>query len=144
MSTTRRIAAAAMFAGLAIGLAAPATATSQLSGHYIKTETATGGTPLTSDWYFTNCGDGCASVASRAGGGAWGQARLVNGRWALDSDGDSMDCSDGTNVPNSLSAHYNWDANTLAGTVQLTTKMPACGEPTGHQWTNDIQLRQAS
>jgi hypothetical protein len=151
MIITRAI-AAAMFAGLAIGAASPAWAdpqdphdrkNNQMSGHYIRTETASTGQPVTADWYATPCGDGCASIAlNTPNTQPFGQARLVNGQWAIDDTSDAV-CPDGTVVPSASSTHYAWDANTLAGTAQLTLKVPACGNPAGYQQTNKLQLRQA-
>jgi hypothetical protein len=144
MSVTRGLAAAAVLAGLAVGTASAAWAAPTMSGHYIETWTAANGQSGTNDWYFTPCGDGCASAA--VGGpshGPLGQARLVNGQWTLDSAGDWA-CPDGSHdVPDALSLHFTWDPNTLAGTVQSTIKVPACGHSPGQQWTNNIQLRQA-
>lgn len=142
MTIARVFAASAMFAGLALGLAAPATAVNQLSGHYIETEGQEDGQQHTYDWYFTPCGDGCASITG-ARGGQIGQAQLVNGQWILDITGITDDCSDGTQVPNSISYHYNWDPNTLAGTLLITNTLPACGIPTGNQSTANMQLKQA-
>jgi hypothetical protein len=65
MTVTRAIAATAMFAGLAIGTASPAWADQTMSGHNIETVTdPSSGQSITNDWYFTPCGDGCASVVS--------------------------------------------------------------------------------
>jgi hypothetical protein len=140
MTVTRRIAAAAMLAGLAVGTASTASADTTMSGHYIETRTAENAQPITSDWYVTPCGDGCASVVSN--GVALGQAQLVNGQWTMDAT-ISASCADGTQVPSALSAHYTWDPNTLAGTTQYTSKVPVCGWSAGYQYTNNIQLRQA-
>ena len=99
-----------------------------MSGHYIRIETdPQTGQSETDDWYATPCGDGCASLASTPGGPAISQARLVNGQWTLDSAIHTLNCPDGTVVPNAVSAHYTWDPNTLAGTVQLASNGSACG-----------------
>jgi hypothetical protein len=145
MAIAPGFAATAIFAGLAVVQLAPAWAdTPTMSGHYIRTETnPQTGKSVTDDWYATPCGDGCASMASKPGGPAQSQARLVNGQWTLDSPGGTGNCSDGTVVPNAVSAHYTWDPNTLAGTIQLTYQVPACGHPAGDQITNNVQLRQA-
>src|ERR1700758_3615118 len=113
MAIARGFAASAMFAGLAVGFAAPASAAPVMSGHYIITYTSPNGQVTTADWYVTPCGDGCASVVY--GGKTLGQARLVNGQWTLDSPGDAV-CSDGSQVPRALATHDTWDPNTLAGT----------------------------
>ncbi len=151
MTITRGFAATAMLAGLALGLAGPATAQYQMNGHYVETQSdpssgqpinLPNGQPLTLDWYFTPCGDGCASVSWTQGGQSAGQAQLANGQWALDTV-DNVNCEDGTSVANALGAHRVWDPNTLAGTVQLTYKLPACGNQAGGGWNNNIQLKQA-
>jgi len=142
MTITRGLAAAAILAGLAVATAGPAGADpqNQMSGHYIETTTTPStGQSSTNDWRFTPCGDGCASGAS---GAVTGQARLVNGRWTMDLTEDWV-CPDGSRGLGALSTHYTWDPNTLAGTVQNTTKVPACGYSAGQQWTNNIQFRQA-
>ena len=145
MTITRGIAAAAMFAGLAVGTASTAWADTTMSGHYIRTETnPQTGHSQTDDWYIAPCGDGCASVATRPDATAPSQARLVNGQWTLDSAVHTLICPDGTVAPNAVSAHYTWDPNTLAGTVQLTAQGPACGIPAGYQNTNTVQLTQAA
>jgi hypothetical protein len=148
MTITRRLAAAAILAGVAVGTASTALADQPtMSGHYIKTSSAVsapGTPPTTSDWYATPCGDGCASMASKPGGPAQSQARLVNGQWTLDSAVHTLICPDGTVAPNAVSAHYTWDPNTLAGTVELIAQGPACGIPAGYQSTNNVQLRQAA
>jgi TIR domain len=122
---------------------ASASAVPAMSGHYTVTETLAGSPPVTENWYFTACGDGCVSVATAPGGAPLGQARLVNGRWAMDVSG-SATCQDGSWAPDdTTSVHNEWDANTLAGTTQVTNKVPACGNPVGAQWTSALQLRQA-
>jgi hypothetical protein len=144
MTLTRAIAAAAMLAALAVGTANAARAQTTLSGHYIRTETdPQTGQSVIDHWYATPCGDGCATLASTPGGPAVSQARLVDGQWTLDSAVHQLICPDGTLVPNAVSAHYTLDPNTLAGTVQLTYQVAACGVPAGYQVTNNVQLSQA-
>ena len=146
MAITRGFATTVIFAGLAVGAASAAWAdTPTMNGHYIRTETNPNtGNSQTDDWYVTPCGDGCASVAVRPDATAPSQARLVNGQWTLDSAVHAAICPDGTVVPNAVSAHYVWDPNTLAGTVQVTYNEPACGNPAGHTQTNTVQLKQAA
>jgi hypothetical protein len=146
MTITRRFVAAAMLAGLGVGLASTAWAEADttMSGHYLRTETdPQTGQSETDDWYATPCGDGCASLTDTPGGPALSQARLVNGQWTLDSAIHTLSCPDGTVVPNAVSARYTWDPNTLAGTVQVTNNVPACGNPAGYLTTNFVQIRQA-
>jgi hypothetical protein len=142
MTITRAIAAAAMLVGLAVGAASTAWADPPtMNGHYIKTSTGPDAPTTTDDWYATPCGNGCASISNLWGD--LGQAHLVNGQWTLDATRQAL-CSDGSQVPSALSAHYTWDPNTLAGTAQITNKVPACGNPAGSQRTNNIQLTQAT
>jgi hypothetical protein len=142
MTITRGIAAAAMLAGLAIGTASTAWADTTMSGHYVVTETASGNAPVTNDWYFTPCGGGCASVANKSG--PIGQAHLVNGQWTMDGIQTGETCLDGSFTgPGTTSTHYTWDPKTLTGTIQMTDKVPNCGNPAGTQTTINLQLKQA-
>jgi hypothetical protein len=144
MTITRGIAATAMVAGLAVGTASAAWAETTMSGHYLRTETnPQTGQLETDDWYATPCGDGCVSLASTPDGPVISQARLVNGQWTLASAVHTLECPDGTDVPNAASAHYMWDPNTLLGEVQVTYNVPACGNPAGYQTTNIVQIMQA-
>ncbi|MBV8965071.1 MAG: hypothetical protein JO191_02730 [Mycobacteriaceae bacterium] len=142
MAIAQGLSAAAICAGLAIGLAAPASAAPTMNGHYIATATNSAGQSGTDDWYFTPCGDGCASAANSPGGQPFGQARLVNGQWAIDFVSGAL-CADRSIVPNAQSNHYTWDPNTLAGTQEFTYNVPACGSATGYKQTNSVQFRQA-
>ena len=144
MTVTRSFAVAAAFVAVAVGAAAPASGAPQMSsGHYIETETAATDRTMTDDWYISPCGDGCAAVAHK-GAKAFGQAHFVGGQWVLDVTGETAVCPDSTKVPDALSAHYTWDPNTLAGTVQTTADAPECGDMPGYQVTDKIQLKQAS
>lgn len=145
MSATRAIAITIICAGLVVDPASTAWADTTMDGHYIETEPKA---DLSNDWYFTPCGDGCASVASSPVGSGQpplnsGQARLVDGQWTLDQPVASILCSGGRVIPNAASAHYTWDANTLAGTVQKTLEVQGCSNPAGYQYSANIQLRQA-
>jgi hypothetical protein len=141
MAIARGLAATVVFGGLALGLAATASAASQMSGHYIETLTnPVNGLSATHDWYFTPCGDGCAN-ASGSSPIPGGQARLVNGQWTIDGP-IVIRCPDGTSVPGVETAHYTWDPNTLVGTLQATQTKEACGYETG-SLTMNVQLRQA-
>ena len=144
MNVTRSFAVAATLAAVAVGTASTAWPDQNMSGHYIRTETdLQTGQSVIDDWYATPCGDGCVSIASTPGGPALSQARLVNGQWTLASAVHTLGCPDSTVVPNAVSAHYTWDPNTLAGTVQTTYNVAACGNPAGYTQTNDVQLQQA-
>jgi hypothetical protein len=138
-----RAVAAVMFAGLAVGTASTAWAAPTMSGHYIETESGPNARTVTSDWYATPCGDGCAAIAVKDPAARGWQAQLVNGQWTMDSTSDGA-CTDGTTVPLAMTAHYTWDPNTLAGTVQNTVNVAACGQPAGFNFTNNVQLRQVA
>jgi hypothetical protein len=161
MAIARCITASAFLAGLALGLAAPAGAWGpavpapfpadfQTNAHYIETQInpqtnqpfMIKGHPVTNDWFFTPCGDGCATAARTAGGKSLGQANLVNGQWTLDTT-DGADCPDGTSVPDVVSAHRSWDPNTLAGTISTDGRKAACGFPAGDPEQANIQLQLA-
>jgi hypothetical protein len=142
MTVTRGIAAAATLAGIAAGTASTAWAAPTMSGHYIATVTTPDGKTHNHDWYFTPCGNGCASLALTPGGQSWGQAHLANGQWTMEGLADTT-CPDGTTVPMSVTAHTAWDANTLAGSRQATNKLAACGQPAGFTYTDTLQLRKA-
>jgi hypothetical protein len=145
MSVIRGIAVAALFGGLAIGTAASAWADPVMSGHYIRTDTEPqSGRSTTADWYFTPCGDGCASVADSPSGKPWGQAHLVNGQWAVVNPSVETKCPDGTNVPNANTSHYTRDPSTLAGKVQVTERIATCGATAPESWTNNLQLTKAA
>src|SRR4029077_9226835 len=154
MVVARCITATAFVGGLALGLAAPAGAAPapfpadfQTDGHYIGTQLdPKTGQPLTIEghkvsnhWYFSPCGDGCASAAHTPDGPPVGQAHLVNGQWVLDTT-DAAECPDGTEVPNAIAGHRTWDPNTLAETIQTTGIEPACGSPPGLTQTVNGQL----
>jgi hypothetical protein len=142
MIATRGIANAATLAGLAVGT--PGTGWADpptMNGHYIQTATTQAGFTSTYDWNATPCGDGCASIVEN--GNPLGQARLGNGQWTLDVPNDTATCSNGEVHPGAISTHYQWDANTLTGTVQETVKVATCGRPAGDQETTNLQLRQA-
>jgi hypothetical protein len=143
MTVAREIVTAAILGGLAIGAASTAWARPLMNGHYTETSSGPNVPTTNMDWYFTPCGDGCASVATASGGQPIGQARLANGQWTLDGGISDTACPDGVRVPNAESTYYAWDQDTLAGTVQNTLKAPACGNPVGFKWTNTLQLKQA-
>lgn len=145
MAIARGYAAAAMFAGSALALPTPASAVppdlaNEMSGHYILTMTNSTGQSTTSDWYFSSCGDGCASVVLTPGGSAGAEARLVNGQWTMDKDGQAT-CSDGAQVP--TSQHWTWDPNALTGTVDSTYKAAGCGLPKGYRTVFNVTFRKA-
>lgn len=142
MTITRGIVVAAMLAGLAVGTASTAWSDTTMSGHYTWTSTNRNGQSTSGDYYFTPCGDGCASVSSTSGGPAVGQARLVDGQWTLDGTW-AVSCPDGTSAGEPVAYHDTWDPNTLAGTDTLTSSASGCGNRAGGQQINTLQLSQA-
>lgn len=67
---------------------------------------------------------------------------MVNGQWTLDTTSNAG-CSDGTTAYQVLNSHYTWDPDSLAGTVQVTFRTPACGNPAGTTSTDSIPFRHA-
>jgi hypothetical protein len=135
MAIARGLAAmVTILGGSALVLATPATAAPVMSGHYVVTvnNTITGQTTR-EDWYFTPCGDGCASVQP------WGHARFADGQWSLDTTSNAL-CRNDITVFQAEDAHYVWDPGTLAGTVHLTGRNTACGRPLGYTFVNSVQF----
>jgi hypothetical protein len=143
MNVLRGIATTAMLTGVAVGAAGTASGAPTMSGHYIMAATSQSGETTTSDWYFTSCGDGCASVASTSGGQAFGQAQLRDGWWTLVWHSDAF-CLSGSSVPGGLSSYDTWDANTLAGTDESgPASTSVCGFGARPRVTQNLQLTQA-
>ncbi len=127
MTGPRGIFAIAVLAGwLAVGSAGTACAAPTMSGHYISAVTSESGEITTSDWYFTPCGEGCASVATTPGGPAFGEARMFNGQWTLVWHSDAF-CPGGSRVPGAYASYDTWDPNTLAGKDESVILGPICG-----------------
>ena len=150
MSTTRGIAAAAMFAGLAVGLAAPASAgptiPDTLSGHFNVTETVSSGQSKTEKWDVTSCGVGCANITvsqSSLTPGTFGpfSAQLINGQWVWDEPNGFIVCDDGSQVPDATDNHYAIDANTLRGVNTVAYHKSPCGfDNAGKTFTHTVNL----
>ena len=150
MSTTRGIAAAAMLAGLAVGLAAPASAgpttPNSLSGHFDVTETVSSGQSSTQKWDVTSCGVGCANIAisqSSLTPGTFGPftAQLMNGQWVWDEPNGLIVCDDGSQVPDATDNHYAIDANILRGVNTVAYHRSTCGFDTaGKTFTHTVNL----
>ncbi|BDE12172.1 hypothetical protein Mkiyose1665_21690 [Mycobacterium kiyosense] len=139
----RYLAAATVLAGL-VGLAAGTVGTARadttMSGHYTWTTTSPQGSTSSGDFYFTPCGDGCASAALTAGGPSVGQAKLVNGQWVMNGTWPQR-CSDGSTT--GLPYVDTWDPVTLAGTETITFTSTACGATVGSQQVSKLQYTQA-
>ncbi|OBF59719.1 hypothetical protein A5756_04440 [Mycobacterium sp. 852002-53434_SCH5985345] len=84
---------------------------------------------MSGDYYFTPCGDGCASVATAPGGQAVALARLINGQWTMEGTW-AIRCADGSPGPNEP-YHDTWDPNTLEGTSTLMYNVPAAATRRG-------------
>jgi hypothetical protein len=140
MNITRAMAVAAAAATTAAGAAAaPASATPEMIGDYVFTETSPTGQTHITNWNVNPCGDGCVDVKAGAGSS---RAQLVDGQWVIDMF-DNVRCSDGTRTPFAANAHITWDPNTLAGTDQQVYTLAVCGKPAGYTLTNQIQLKRA-
>ena len=140
MAIARGFAATAIFASIAVIAGSTAWADPPtMSGHYVRTITNAAGQNTTLDWYVTPCGDGCIQINSGLG---TTNAQLVNGQWTMDNVTDAI-CPDDTSVPAAYSNHFTWDPNTLAGTVQVTNKIAACGDAAGTSGTQTLQITKA-
>jgi hypothetical protein len=127
MIVARGIITVAVLVGwLTVGPAGTAWAAPSMSGHYISTVTSESGETTTSDWYFSPCGEGCASVANTPGGPAFGNARMFNGQWTLVWHSDAF-CPGGSRVPGVYVSYATWDPNTLAGKDDSGIDTPICG-----------------
>jgi hypothetical protein len=128
MSITRGVAAAAVFAGVAVAAASTAWADPPtLSGAYTATDPS-GTYPL----QFTPCGPGCSHVQDPSDASFSGTAHLYNGQWIVDilNWSTAITCSDGSKHPGDY--HIVWDANTLQGAAWSTTANNPCpGGPPG-------------
>jgi hypothetical protein len=144
MTFSRGIATAAALAGwLIVGSAGTAWAAPTLSGHYISTVTSDSGETTDSDWYFTPCGEACASVANTPNGAPFGNARMVNGQWTLLWHSDAF-CPGGTRVPGVYVSYASWDPNTLAGKDDSGIDTLICGSGSRlPRVTQHLQLTQA-
>ncbi|WP_074377071.1 hypothetical protein [Mycobacteroides abscessus] len=123
-----------------------------MSGHYIRTATnRESGAAMTTHWYATACGPGCASVEicandkhERCG---TAQAALSQGRWAMDVR-VTLVCTDQFgnpigDIPGGAIAHYSWDSGTLAGVAETTADGPGCPGVASAGTVNDFQLKPA-
>lgn len=124
----------------------------QLSGHYIRTATnRESGATMTTHWYATPCGPGCATVEicandkhERCG---TAQAALSQGRWAMDVR-VTLVCTDQFgnrmgDIPGGAIAHYTWDSGTLAGVAETTADGTGCPAVASAGTVNDFQLKPA-
>lgn len=127
MSISRGIVTLALLAGWGtVGSAGTAWAAPVMSGHYLSTVISDSGEITTSDWYFTPCGEGCASVANTPGAPAFGNARMVNGQWTLVWHSDAF-CPGGSRVPDVYVSYATWDPITLEGKDDSGIATPICG-----------------
>lgn len=138
----RIVCVAALVGWLAVGSVGIASADPTMSGHYVSTVTSASGETTTSDWYFTPCGAGCASVANAPGEPGFGEARMFDGQWTLAWHSDAF-CPSGTRVPGAYSTYATWDPNTLAGKNESGITRPVCGSDKGlPRVTQQMQLTQ--
>jgi hypothetical protein len=123
MTTTRGLAAAVLFAAVALGSAGPASAQDPMAGVY--TYTQAGLSPSTWTVYPTCVPAGCVlhieDTTPHKGPlsdqpGFSGDARLVNDQWTMGINlPDGMSCPDGSTAANAYV--YSFDDKTLRGTV---------------------------
>ena len=143
MTVPRRILTTTLLVGLAVAAAGTAWAAPTMNGHYLMTVTSDSGQTTTSDWYFTSCGNGCASVAVTPDAPSFGQAQFRDGQWTLVWHSDVV-CPGGTHIPGALSSYDTWDPITLAGTDQATTTLKqTCGNDARLNATQRMQLAPA-
>lgn len=119
----------------------------QLIGHYVETSTnrESGGTS-TNHWFFTPCGQGCASVqvcdTEKREGCTSTQARLTKRRWEMDVSHIDIACPNGLIIPDATSFHYGWNPDTLEGVGEGTRYGPGCpGGITPLSTTIDFTLK---
>jgi hypothetical protein len=129
MNVAKSFAIAATFATVAVGAASPASADPAMSGHYTVTYTDPDGKTHTEDYYFTPCGDGCASAANAPNAEPFANAYLDNGRWKLVNPSVGWTCDDGSEVQDAATEVDTWDAITLVGKAHMTDKFANCGDP---------------
>ncbi|WP_074323396.1 hypothetical protein [Mycobacteroides abscessus] len=123
---------------------------SVMSGHYIRTATnRESGATMTTHWYATACGPGCASIEICANNKhercGTARAALSQGHWAMDVR-VTLVCTDqfgnpAGDIAGGAIAHYTWDPNTLAGVAETTTDGPDCPATTSAGTVNDFQLK---
>jgi hypothetical protein len=134
----RGLAAAAVLAGAAVGLASPRGA-DEVSGTY-KYIAENGG--YAGSWSITSCGPDCAAVQTVEGWFFTANAKLSGGRWNMTvEDPQGMVCS-ARDLANKypIKVDYSWDAVTLQGTSTSTNPTGACGKPVGDVNTATFSL----
>jgi hypothetical protein len=116
MNVTAGFAAAAIFAGAAVGVASPARA-DDFSGTYIPN-----GPGLHSTWVVTPCGSDCAHIADSTG---WGvDAHPFDGLWRFVVDlPDGTKCNNDGTAPGTVT--FKVDAPRQQGTFLNATTAPA-------------------
>jgi hypothetical protein len=139
MNVAKSFAIAASFATVAVGAAIPASADLEMSGHYTMTYSE-----HTDDYYFTPCGDGCASVTDTPGGKPFGTAHFNDGKWTLVDPDTDVSCDDGSTVEHAATSVKTWDAKTLTGVSHVTEKKAICGESEPEAYDNNFTLKKAS
>lgn len=144
---TRTAAFLVATAAVGIALAPVAVADTQMSGHYTETTTnRESGQTITNHWFFTPCGDGCATVQlcdnTKRENCENAKAQLSDGRWKMDVSDIDVGCPDGSVIPKAARFHYEWNPSSLAGTGEGTREGPGCpGLITPVAATTDIQLK---
>jgi len=117
MNVTGGLAAAAVFAGVAIGFASPARA-DDFSGTFVPN-----GPGLQSTWVVTSCGPDCARIADSTG---WTvDAHPCDGLWRFVVDlPDGTKCNNDGVAPGTVT--FKVDASRQEGTMLTTNPYPGC------------------
>jgi hypothetical protein len=117
MNGTGGLAAAAVFAGAAIGFASPARA-DDFSGTFVPN-----GPGLQSTWVVTSCGPDCARIADSTG---WTvDAHPWNGLWRFVVDlPDGTKCNNDGVAPGTVT--FKVDASRQEGTMLTANPYPGC------------------
>jgi hypothetical protein len=118
MNVTAGIAAAAIFAGAAVGVASPARAADDFSGTFIPN-----GPGLSSTWVVTPCGPDCAHIADSSGWSA--DAHPFGGMWRFVADlPDGTKCNNDGTLPGTVT--FKVDASRQEGTMLTTNPATGC------------------
>ncbi|OBI85016.1 hypothetical protein [Mycobacterium sp. E740] len=139
MALLRAAAAAAAIAGVAVGLASPASADGRLEGNYRFVNGAT-----TNTWAITtqcNPQGVCAGTVSSSTGMIAQISRSADGPWMVQRHDvfNGWTCPDGSTGTGDLS--YAFDPVSLTGTVTYTSKPGACNDPNSRSRENPVSLQ---
>ena len=134
----RAVAATCALAGVAVGLASPASADDRLDGDY----TFING-PVSNTWSITtqcNAEVTCGGTISSSTGLLEQILRVAGGPWMIERTAvpNGRICPDGSTGPADLM--YSFDPATLVGAVSFRSKPGVCGDPDWTSGENPISL----